>query len=189
MVICAGIDLSANPRRPSGLSVVEYSEVNGSLNLVYVGVVNENNEIVDLIKRHRVNGVGIDAPLSMPSEGRYYRKVDLRMIKAGFRVLPPAWRNMRSLTTRGVILADSLRSMGYVVIETHPRSCLKSSGCSSIEELFKALGLVVSRFLTRDEIDSIIASIACLYYLLGSDTRIVDEDGSITLLPRICKEG
>lgn len=189
MVICAGIDLSANPRRPSGLSIVEYSGDNGFLRLVYVGVVKENNEIIDLIKGHRVDGVGIDAPLSMPSEGRYYRKVDLRMIKAGYRVLPPAWRSMRSLTTRGMILADSLKSMGYVVIETHPRSCLKSSGCSSIEELFKAIGLAVSGFLTRDEIDSIIASIACLYHLLGNDLRIVDEDGLITLLPRICRIG
>ncbi|MEM4718338.1 MAG: hypothetical protein QXE81_06270 [Desulfurococcaceae archaeon] len=186
VIICGGVDLSANERKTSGLSILKLNGNNQNIQLQYIGKFKEDRELIGIIKHNGVQAVAIDSPLTMPKLGSYYRKVDLKMIKMGYRVLPPAWPSMRRLTERGIRLATILNSMGITVIETHPSSCVKSSGCGTYEHLLQMLGILKIQRVSRDEKDALVSALLCLYYMLKNSIIIQDEDGSIALLPRIC---
>lgn len=183
----AGIDLSATSKRHSAVSIIRYDEQSGKVIFLETYLLRDDIEIISLIHEARPCCVSIDAPLSLPPQGTYYRKVDLKMKRAGYHVLPPRWRTMYNLSIRGIRLAEELRKSGILVIETHPKSCLKSSGCSSIDELFSTIGLKPQRALTRDEVDAVLASLTCLFNQLGESLIVTEEDGSIVLLPRLCR--
>lgn len=186
VVFCSGIDLTTRESKPSGISVISVN-AKEHLELVFVGKVKRDEEILELLSEYRVKAVAVDSPLSLPTSG-FYRKLDLELIRMGFRVLPPAWKTMRELTLRAVRLATALRALGVEVLETHPFSCMKSSQCRSFDSLVKALGLTVPRKLDKDERDSVIAALACVFHQLGKSFLISANEGFMVLLPRICHQ-
>ena len=176
MVTVAGVDLRGSDRRPSGVAVISGRDLR-------VESLYSDEEIVDFLTRHKALVVAIDSPLShSPS----YRHVDRVMVRLGFRVLPPGWRGMSMLVERGVRLASRLSSMGVVVLETHPRSALKSSKCRGLGELASRLGLALPGRLTRDEEDAVVASAVSLMYVEGAVVEVEGVDGRIYLLPPVC---
>jgi len=181
MVIYCGLDPSASPRKSSGLAFLEP----GSSLLIFL--VRTDQEIIDAVKKYMPKIIAIDSPLS---HAKGYRKVDILLKKHGYKVLPPGWPAMRRLVDRSVRLISIFEKLGIKVIETHPRSALRSSNCKSIEDLLNSLGYSeisrIASFLTQDEKDAIIASFVALYYDLGETVVFRAEDGEVYLLPRIC---
>jgi len=184
MVICGGVDLAARPHRPTGVSVIKATS-EFKLEVLYVSEVYSNEEIISSLVKFSPIAVAIDSPLTLPKRGGL-REIDRVLIRAGFRVLPPAWRSMTDLTLRAQRLVKILENYGIEVIETHPRSSVKSSNCSSPIELLEVHGIDVSRRLTRHELDSIVSSLVCVYYKSNKALVFQASDGVVSLLPRIC---
>ncbi len=177
----AGIDLSGSPRRPSGVAIV-YNGV-----LVHADKLYFDNEIIDLLKNYNVCLVAIDAPLS---HAKGYRRVDIKMKKKGFKVLPPGWRGMKMLVSRAIRIKIILESMGISVIETHPSSALKNTG---FKNLVDALSRIISiddwSFINKgkDVVDAVIAASVAWAYVYSRTEKISDVDGEIFLLPVLRK--
>ncbi|MCS7128371.1 MAG: DUF429 domain-containing protein [Sulfolobales archaeon] len=184
VVSVAGLDLAGSPRNPSGLAILSlYREVL-ALRLVY-----SDEEIFKALVEYKPLVIAIDAPLSIPNKS--LRSIDRKMISLGYRVLPSGWRSMRMLSERAVRLKDLFeRKLNAIVIETHPLSALKSSGCSSIDELIQGLKLTYSgeqASMQVHEVDALISSLVALKYFEGSSLRISEVDGTVYLLGKVCE--
>ncbi len=180
MVVVAGLDPSGSSRRPSGLAIL-YDE-----HVVFLSTLYSDRDIVDTVKRYKPVVVAIDSPLSHSIRG--YREVDLVMKRMGYRVLPPSWRSMRMLIDRSIKLMNAFLSIGIGVIETHPLSALRSSGCRDWIELTRKLlpNFKPSPRLPRDAVDALIAALVAKAYVEGTALSISARDGVIYLLPRVC---
>jgi predicted nuclease with RNAse H fold len=108
-----GLDLAGMPQNPSGVALLRGK-------LLRTMLVYEDLEVEELCRREGVRLVAVDAPLSLPARG--FRPSDLALLRMGFRVFPPTFAGMRSLTLRGISLSRRLRGEGVRVIEVHPRT-------------------------------------------------------------------
>ncbi|MEM0373567.1 MAG: DUF429 domain-containing protein [Sulfolobaceae archaeon] len=105
----------------------------------------------------------IDSPLLL-SNG--FRKVDIEMIRKGYRVLPPSF--MKSLVERAIRISREIK-----VIETHPTSSAKN------------LGLNWREFTNiKDEFDAVLCVLAAFSYHIGIAQKVEAEDGEIYLVPK-----
>ncbi len=184
VVFSAGLDLSGKQENPSGLVVLGFD--NSRIDLLFLGSLFKDSEILEKILEYRVNIVAIDAPLTKQSSSQHFRRVDLKIKKMEFNVLPLTWRGMNILVERAISIAEKLRSSGVLVIETHPLSSLKSSSCRSVYELAGKHGLNLPSSISKHEGDAFIAGLTSIYYYLGRAVVVRDVDGEIVLLPRIC---
>jgi predicted nuclease with RNAse H fold len=178
----AGLDLSGSYRRCSG-----YSEIDiGSRRIAVATCLYRDEDIVSTIAS-RVSVVAIDAPIAREAR---MRELDREAIRRGYRVLPPSMRGMRMLTQRAWKISLELINIGVEVIETHPRSAIKSSGTQSLEELLSIYGIEISpeikgRILRRKDIeDAIVASVVAYCYYIGGECieEIRTSDGTLYLL-------
>ena len=177
MVRVAGLDPAATPRRYSGLAVLDDNR------LLYVSRLKRDREIVEAVMSFKPVIIAIDSPLS---HAITYREVDLVMKRMGYRVLPPGWRSMRLLVERSLRLKRFFEENNIVVIETHPYSALKSSGCEEYDKLLEVHGIKPPRILSKDEYDAIVSALVAKYYAEGRALKIEARDGIIHLLPRLC---
>ncbi|MCS7108977.1 MAG: DUF429 domain-containing protein [Sulfolobales archaeon] len=183
-----GIDLAANPSRCTGYALIEC--LNGcelrSMECLY-GDDEIIKELSNLLSYDRLI-VSIDAPLR---ESTGMRMIDKKLISAGFKVLPPGFKHMRSLTLRALKLIEELNSVGIRdIYETHPRSSLLSSRCSSVEELMKGLSIshkVYDLESACDDVrDAVIASIVSYCIDNGCSLKVEDVDGVVWLIEKVC---
>ncbi len=184
-----GIDLAASPARCTGYAVItcgDFCELN--LTRCYYGDDEIITAIYDL-KRYDLLIVSVDAPFNL-STGM--RDVDRKMVSLGFRVFPPNFKHMRSLTLRAMRLVERLRSLGITdVYETHPRSALLSSKCGGVRELLGRLPMMLGGYdlnaLSEDVRDALVASVVS--YCIDSNCYLKVEgvDGVIWLLDSICR--
>ncbi len=134
--------------------------------------------------------VAIDAPLTLPSQDRAFREVDRKVIEKGFRLLPLSFRGMKLLAQRAIELRKLLENMGCVVVETHPRSALMSSGCLSVEDLTSSIGIACRReacaAYVKDVKDSIVALAVAICVDRGCAEFVEASDGCIALLKKLC---
>jgi predicted nuclease with RNAse H fold len=186
VAVFAGVDLSASTKRPSGVAIIRATKER-RFQPIFIGLLYSDDEIMDVITKHGAQIVAIDSPLTRPLNGGHYRAVDLAAKKMGYRVLPLTWRGMDKLVSRGITLANKLVSAGVKVIETHPSSALRSSGCADVKLLCSRLEIDTSGYsLSKDEESGLIAAIVAGFYYFGASTVIKERDGEIHLLPRIC---
>jgi predicted nuclease with RNAse H fold len=176
MVAVAGVDLRGSGRKPSGIAILHDKGL-------YINRLYSDEEILRRLLEFNVKIVAVDSPLAHSSS---FRHVDKTMIKLGLRVLPPGWRGMRMLVERGIKLASSLSSLGILVLETHPRSALKTSRCGNLGELASKMGVPQPSGLSRDEEDALIAAFVSLKFLQGEVIEVEGVDGRIFLLPPVC---
>ncbi len=106
--------------------------------------------------------VAIDAPLSVPSKGAL-RQVEREARRLGLRLLPPLMGAMRELTSIGVSIRRVLEGRGIRVIEVHPSSTLRLAKVP-IDKVVRW----ANRSLSEDQLDSIVAALTGLAYLLGN---------------------
>ncbi|MGC9210506.1 MAG: DUF429 domain-containing protein [Acidilobus sp.] len=175
--VYGGLDLAASPRGRSATAIIQSG-------MISVSSVWSDDEIVSSLSGSDI--VAIDSPLT-PPRGGGHREVDRLLIQSGFRVLPASWPSMRALYARATTIAARLRGLGIDVIETHPASALKSSGCRDLDELIARLGLTPrSRPTNRDERDAVVAAVVALAYDRGFIEAFRAPDGVVYLLKAIC---
>ncbi|MET1102255.1 MAG: DUF429 domain-containing protein [Pyrodictiaceae archaeon] len=180
-----GLDLSGSWRRPSGIALIEGES------LVYHGTIYSDDEIIALIEEFDPLIVAIDAPLGLPQGRRSLREADRALQRRGFSLLPPAWKGMRLLISRALRLKRILEHRGIMVLETHPTSALRSSGCKSPEELVeRILGSRVDLVgSVKDVVDAVIAALVAYAYINGGVWCIEARDGGICILQELCRRG
>ncbi len=146
-----------------------------------------DEDIVGSVARDRVRIIAIDAPLTNPPR---MRMVDRLAISRGFKVFPPNFSFMRDLTARAWNLSMELQKHSATVIETHPRSALKSSGVRDIASLLSLIGVGVDSSIdmdllsrNKDLADAVVCSVvAYCYYLSSCIDKLEADDGSIYLI-------
>lgn len=178
MVIVSGLDLAGSPKRCSGYVSIDI-DYRKALN---IQCLYSDDEIIKQIDIDRPIVLAIDAPLI---DKPIVRDVDRKAISRGYRVLPPTLRGMAILTQRAWNLYNIIKNLGIKIIETHPRSALKSSGFKSIEELVYSLGIEIDRnsISNKDIADALICSIvAYCYYIKECIDVIRGSDGDIYIL-------
>ncbi|AWR97382.1 DUF429 domain-containing protein [Acidianus sulfidivorans JP7] len=121
-----------------------------------------DEEIIEYCKGSKV--VAIDSPLSI-SKG--FRNVDRKMLKNGYKVLPPSF--MISLVRRAIKLKENFN----YVIETHPTSSLKKLNIN-----WRTFSNI------KDEVDAVICALTAYAHDLGIAEEILADDGAIYLLPK-----
>lgn len=176
----AGLDLAALERNCCGYAIIDL----GLSKLVRLKCLYKDEEIVASVLADNVKVVSVDSPIAREPR---LRAVDRAAIKLGFRVLPPNLGYMSKLTIRGWNLYERLTSAGVTVIETHPKSAMKSSKVSSVVDLARRLGVDLDKYeskrLRKDLRDAIIAALVALCYVRGDCvSQIIAEDGVIYLI-------
>ncbi|HWQ17275.1 MAG TPA: hypothetical protein VNL13_05535 [Sulfolobales archaeon] len=183
MAIVAGLDLSGTPRRCSGYAEIDVSRKT----ILSARCLYEDREIIETI-RNRISVIAIDAPISREP---IMRELDREAIRRGYRVLPPSMGGMRILTQRAWKIYSELKESGVIVIETHPRSALKSSGSGGLEELVRKLGIEIPQGFVetakaKDISDAIVASIVAYCYYTGGCIRSIEApDGVLYLIAKL----
>ncbi len=183
MAIVAGLDLSGTPRRCSGYAEIDVLRKT----ILSARCLYEDGEIIETIK-NRISVIAIDAPISREP---IMRDLDREAIRRGYRVLPPSMGGMRILTQRAWKIYSELRESGVIVIETHPRSALKSSGSGGLEELVRKLGIEIPQGFVeaaraRDISDAIVASIVAYCYYTRECIRSIEaSDGVLYLIAKL----
>lgn len=172
-----GIDLAGTSNNPTGFAYLQRREF--KTELIY-----RDDEIIELCRHLSPAVVAIDAPLSLPEKGNL-RSADVSLIRRGLRVFPPTFGGMRSLTSRGICLASSLRAMGFKVIEVHPRT----SGVILFGKADKAVwskelrkrGWKLEK-VSEHEIDAAIAALTGWLWLKGKFEEVGEpKEGTIVI--------
>ena len=151
-----GIDLAASSRKPTGWATLKNQNV--KTQLLYT-----DKEILENTLQNHPELIAIDAPLSLPKNGEFFRKTDKEMIRKGYRVLPPNFPAMKKLTLRAINLNKLIEEKTYKAIEVHPTSTRKAlemppKDWKAIQEILKTLGLkgeIETRPLATHEIDAL----------------------------------
>ncbi|NPA22990.1 MAG: hypothetical protein GXO23_01650 [Crenarchaeota archaeon] len=175
-----GIDLGHPVRSSTGVCVYSYNRDN------YITSTMTPVEALSLCEslRGRVTYVAIDAPLSLPRKG-IERELERRCRMIGVKLIPPLLGPMRRLTVCGICIRDVLERLNMTVIETHPTSCLKTTGTSK-EDVLKILKRKVINIggRTRHCIDALICCLAARAYAESLHVEIHAEDDRLILFDR-----
>lgn len=169
-----GIDLAGKSKNPTGFAILEESRIISN-------ILHTDEEIIDSCIGEGSEVIAIDSPLSFSSDGGF-RKADLDLLKRGYRLFPPDFGGMRTLTKRGINISKYLGRQGFEVIEVHPLTSGKIIFDSKdrkhwITRLSES-GFAMTSNLNEHEIDSIIAAITGNLYLKGKTEKVgkrVDE--------------
>lgn len=174
-----GIDLAGLETNPSGFAILAGKKF-------ATRTLHTDEQILEHCAAQKPAVVAIDAPLSLPRGGNL-RKADRSLIKIGFRVFPPKFSGMKSLTERGIKLARKIRKFKIDVIEVHPRtSGLIIFGTDDrriwMEELGKR-GYEFEGGTSRHETDAAIAALTGLLYLRKRTKRIGAPNEGTIIIP------
>ncbi|MEM2890163.1 MAG: DUF429 domain-containing protein [Candidatus Hadarchaeum sp.] len=175
-----GIDLAGLETNPSGFAILVDKKF-------ITQTLHTDEQILENCSAAKPLVVAIDAPLSFPKRGNL-RVADLALIKSGFRVFPPKFGGMKSLTTRGMKLASKIKKANIDVIEVHPRtSGLIIFGTDDrkkwVEEL-KRRGYEFKGETSRHEIDAALAALTAFLYLEKRTEKIGTPNEGIIIIPR-----
>lgn len=194
MPSCVGIDLAGVETRSTGLAHLH--QTNAS---VGIAVGHSDQEIFEFVEHARPKLIVIDAPLSLP-RGReslekrsdiHFRECDRELTRRRIRFFPITLGPMRKLTSRGIALANRLRTAGYPVFEGYPGAAQdilgiprKGESVEALGEGLRGLGLEFRKDATHDELDAITCAYVGLMHLENHSELIGDADEGQILLPR-----
>jgi predicted nuclease with RNAse H fold len=114
-----GIDLAVSSRNPTGWALLKG-------NAAKTALLYTHSEILETIVRNHAALIAIDAPLSLPKKGEFFRKADREMIRNGYIVFPPNLPTMKKLASRAIKLNRLIEEKRYKTIEVHPTSTRKA---------------------------------------------------------------
>ncbi|MEM4512946.1 MAG: DUF429 domain-containing protein [Ignisphaera sp.] len=181
-MVVGGLDLAAYEHRCSGFAVVDEEDKT----LKELLCLYSDADIVNKVKLLSIEVLAVDAPIT---EHPRFREVDREAIRRGFRVLPPTFKYMKMLTVRAWRLYNEFKSMGIMVIETHPRSALINSGSNNVIELCNSLGISIGHHIDKNKIshkdlrDALISSLVAFCYKKKTYIESIEaEDGTIYII-------
>jgi uncharacterized protein YprB with RNaseH-like and TPR domain/predicted nuclease with RNAse H fold len=193
-----GIDLTGSERRATGWALLDGCRAETKSIITDADLVRETVSA-------RPDIVSIDSPLSVPdgwdraqnqlAKGApIYRRCELALKRMGVSVFWCLLPSMRSLTMRGMRLADELRKQGLKVIESYPGAAQDILGIprkgSSLEELKRGLaragitGVYLKKHVTHDEVDAITSALVGLFYLSDDSIALGNAMEDYLIVPR-----
>jgi len=194
IMVEVGIDLAGVKTRQTGFAILDGMEAKTKVfysDRAIIKAVEKSN--VGSFSWNKCSVVSIDAPLSNPLHGRM-RVCERNLLKMGIKVFPCLFTQMAKLTERGIKLAQSLRKMGYLVIESYPGSAQDILGIPRKGKSLKALqeGLVkygitgdVTKYgVTDHELDAITSAIVGKLYLEGKTIALGNEKEGLMIIPK-----
>jgi uncharacterized protein YprB with RNaseH-like and TPR domain/predicted nuclease with RNAse H fold len=193
-----GIDLTGSERRPTGWAVLHGPGAETK------SIVSDDDIVRETLLA-KPDLVSIDSPLSVPEgwsraqeqltmDAPIYRKCELALKRMGISVFWCLLPTMRSLTMRGMRIAEELRKHGIRIIESYPGAAqdiltIPRKG-SSLEELKRGLsragieGSFVTRRVTHDEVDAITSALVGLFYLANHYLALGTRAEDYLIVPR-----
>jgi len=189
-----GIDLAAVKTRYTGFAVLDGMEAKTK-------VLHSDRAIIKAVRMSNIGRfswnmcsiVSIDAPLSNPIHGRM-RVCERQLVKMGIKVFPCLFTQMAKLTERGIKLAQSLRTIGYFVIESYPGAAQDILGIPRKRKSLKALqeglvkygitGDVNKHGITDHELDAITSAIVGKLHLEGNTISLGCEKEGLMIIPK-----
>jgi uncharacterized protein YprB with RNaseH-like and TPR domain/predicted nuclease with RNAse H fold len=193
-----GIDLTGSERRATGWALLQGASAETK------SIITDNDLVRETL-RAKPDIVSIDSPLSVPEgwdraqtqlvDGSpIYRKCELALKRMGISVFWCLLPSMRSLTMRGMRLAEQLRNEGLHVIESYPGAAQDILGIprkgSSLEELKWGLnragigGQYLKNRVTHDEVDAITSALVGLFYLADDYIALGTPREDYLIVPR-----
>ncbi len=204
---CVGLDLTGSAR-PSG-----YAALDAGGALLDVGLVGDDDEIAALAGRFAATTVAIDAPLGLPEglccleascacapvRAPGIRASELAVRGLGYGLYHTTKRTIiRSMVYRGIALRRRLEAQGLLVLEVYPYATKVAlfgrpipkkttlAGARWLRERVETLvpGVAdVSRRLTHDELDAILAAYTALLLARGEAVALGDEAEGAIVVP------
>lgn len=174
-----GIDLAGIEERETGFCYL-YG------NRVKTFIVKTDKEIIDNIKKIKPKIIAIDAPLSLPFNGKS-RKAESKIRKMKIRIFPPLFGPMKKLTLRGIKLKSELIKLGFDVIEVYPGAfydIFKIPRKNNLKHLTKKFKIKVNNKINQHEIDALTCVIIADMYLKNKTVKIGDEEEGQIILPK-----
>ncbi len=196
-----GIDLTGSERRATGWALLHGSQADTKSLTTDEALVRETLAA-------KPDLVSIDSPLSVPDGwdrdqrrlvggAPIYRKCELALKRMGISVFWCLLPTMKSLTMRGMWLADELRKQGLKVIESYPGAAQDILGIprkgSSLEELKWGLnragidGPYLKERVTHDEVDAITSALVGLFYLADDYIALGTPSEDYLIVPKSLK--
>jgi uncharacterized protein YprB with RNaseH-like and TPR domain/predicted nuclease with RNAse H fold len=193
-----GIDLTGSERRATGWAMLHGAHAETKSIVTDGDLVRETVAAMPDI-------VSIDSPLSVPEGWNraqeqlvygapIYRKCELALKRMGISVFWALLPSMKSLTMRGMWLADELRKRGLQVIESYPGAAQDILGIprkgSSLEELKWGLnragigGPYLEGRVTHDEVDAVTSALVGLFYLAGDSIALGTHAEDYLIVPK-----
>lgn len=192
-----GVDLAGSPRRNTGLCLLK------GMTVVSFATLHTDDEILAFIDHARPDLVAIDAPLSLPPgrrsieerAGEHFRSCDRELLKRGIRFFPITLGPMRSLTTRGISLKETLVQRGYKVIEIYPgaaqdlwKIARKQGGLLKLRRGLEKLGLKkLAKNMNGDELDAVTGALVGRLYLKGEAEVLGNFREGAIVIPKLAK--
>lgn len=179
-----GIDLAGNPKNNTGFCVMN---VKVDEKRVHTSILHSDDEIMERVRETDPDLIAIDAPLIYSGENR---ACDEELHRYG--ALPVTLRGMVALAERGSRLARKLKELDLEVIEVFSTASAKILGHYDKNERLMQKKLIGSgikgdierRFLTKDELDAIFASITAFLHLNNLTHTVGNEKGKI-IIPKV----
>lgn len=177
-----GIDLAGHPKNPTGWACLQGNSLK-AMELF------PDEEILLETFKVKPNVVAIDAPLTIPKTGMT-RKADRDMHRYGYHVFPPLYPAMKTLTYRGIVLAQRIREGRIEVIEVHPASTRRALSMpikdwEEIQRIFVEMGIKVSeKSLTSHQIDAATAALTALFHIKGEEEKIGENVEGYIIVPK-----
>lgn len=171
-----GLDLAGVESRPTGFCVLR--GLRAETLLVY-----SNEEIVTKTVENKPKIVAIDAPLSLPTGRKsieqrtnvHLRECDKELLKRGIRFFPVTLGPMRKLTSRGILLRQTLRKKHLRVIEVYPGGAQdilgiprKQQGIAKLKAGLEKLGIKdLNDQMNDHELDAVTCALVGKLFLEG----------------------
>ncbi len=164
-----GIDLTGSQDRRSGVACLDDDS------RVLTERLKSDLDIEDFVLDMAPDLVSIDSPLSLPEDPKkIYRDCELELKRRGIGVYWCLLPSMKSLTMRGISLANRLRAKNIPVIESYPGAAQdilniprKNKGVKELASALAKYGIVGTLDVTHDELDAVTAAIVGILYLKG----------------------
>ena len=158
-----GLDLSAKENNKTGYFYLNKKPI--------FGILNKNQEILNLIENEKFKYIFIDAPLSYEYP---YREEERLLYKHGFKPLPLSLKSMKLLYERANLLKSKIMEINknIKIYETFPRA---------VEKILKLKYQYFSKvFKYKDIYDAYLSYLAGLFFKLNRYEKL----GNL-ILPKI----
>jgi hypothetical protein len=164
-------------------------------------VLHSDPEVLEFVRAAHPELVVIDAPLSLPRgrrtiedrSGPHLRECDRELLRRRIPFFPLTLGPMRTLTVRGMALAEELSRRGETVLEGYPGGAQdllgwprKKAGTEVLQRRMRKAGLggdLDHRPLTHDELDAVTIAFVGWMFLKGTGLLIGDPTEGLMLLP------